>query len=125
MSEGDYQQWLDDHLWRPTPDSGLEVVADISPAEWIGEHLRGGSFQVGIMVPDCFEAYARIFFPFVGDHIYDDHGQIVDNERITWTQLAARNGKLAHSLMEAETISATDDGHEHPLTLYSCLSDEQ
>lgn len=77
-----------------------------------------------MMVPDCFEAYARIFFPFVGDYIYSG-GQVVDNERITWAEMARRNGHVAHALMEAETICATQSGDGQPRTLYSTLSNEQ
>jgi len=50
---------------------------------------------------------ARIFFPFAGEDIVVDG--LPDNEHITWTDMARRNGRMAHALMEAETIQATED----------------
>jgi hypothetical protein len=125
MSKRDYEQWRNDHLWRPSLATGLEIVEDPSAAQWIAVHLHPGSFRVEMMVPDCFESYARIFFPFVGDYIYDDYGRIVDNERVTWSEVAVGNGKVPHALMEAETICAADPGHGHPGALYNSLSEEQ
>jgi hypothetical protein len=55
-----------------------------------------------------FEAYARIFFPFTGAHIEED-GE-ARQEHITRAQLAARNGRIAHALMEQETIERRPDG---------------
>lgn len=120
MSKAEYGSWLEANLWRPSRTAGLEVADDISEASWIGDNLQPGAFQVGMMVPDCFEAYARLFFPFVGERIYSDD-RAVDNERITWAETARRNGRVAHALMEAETISAANQ----PPQLYSSFSTDQ
>ena len=69
------------------------------------------------MGPDCFDAYARIFYPIVGETIYRD-GRPVDTERITWTEMALRNGRTPHALMELETIAPAEG-------VYGCFADEQ
>jgi hypothetical protein len=53
-----------------------------------------------MMSPQGFEAYARIFFPF-------------DGENLSWTEVARRNGRTAHALMERETIAGDDDAALH------------
>jgi len=57
-------------------------------------------------VPVGFEACARLFFPFEGEE--------------TWTQVARRNGRIPHALMEEETVGVATDG-----TPDGCPSDEQ
>ena len=99
MSPAEYAAWLESALWRPSRVPGLEVADDLSAAGWIAEHLRPGTYQVHMTVPDCFEAYARIFFA------YSD-----GETTLTWTELARRNGKVAHALVEQETITAGPDG---------------
>jgi hypothetical protein len=73
-------------------------------------------------VPQGFEAYARIFFPFPGEDIIED-GQVVGQEIITWTEMARRNGRIAHALMEPETIQ-TAPGRRRADPGYQ-LADEQ
>jgi hypothetical protein len=79
------------HGWYPPRDGDLVLERDLTPAAWIEPLLVAGSFEVRMMVPQGFEAYARIFFPFVGEHI-------------TWTEMARRSGRIAHAVMEQETI---------------------
>jgi hypothetical protein len=97
--------------------AGLEVATDTSCAAWIGSHLHPESFRVDMTVPECFEAYARIFYPIVGETIYRD-GRPVDTERITWTEMALRKGRTPHALMELETIAPGEP-------VYDCFADEQ
>lgn len=61
-------------------------------------------------VPQSFEAYARIFFPY-------------DGESLSWTEAARRNGRTPHALMERETIAAGDDRYGHSVS--DRLSQEQ
>lgn len=117
MSQAAYRAWLEDHLWRPSQVAGLEVATDISPAEWIGDHLHPATFQVHMMVPDCFDACARVFYPIVGETLYEN-GRPVGNERITWTEMALRNGRTPHALMEQETIAPGE-------TVYHCFAEDQ
>jgi hypothetical protein len=44
-----------------------------------------------MMVPRGFEAYARVFFPFPGADIVAN-GEVVNQELITWAEMARRNG---------------------------------
>lgn len=89
------------HGWYPSHESGLVPESDLAPAAWIRPLLTEDSFQVRMTVPQGFEAYARIFFPF--------------DEHLTWTEMARRNGRIAHALMEEETIQAAPGRHRaHP-----------
>ena len=47
------------------PSRGTELViqSDLTPAAWIEPLLFGDWSDVRAMVPEGFEAYARIFFP--------------------------------------------------------------
>jgi hypothetical protein len=98
ISQAEYAAWLEAALWRPSRVPGLEVANDLSAAGWIAEHLHPGTLEVRMTVPDCFEAYARIFFA------YSD-----GETTLTWTELARRNGRVAHALMEQETVTMGHD----------------
>jgi hypothetical protein len=119
MSRREHAAWLEENLWRPSEAGGLEVPADTSPAAWIGENLSPGTFEVRMTVPEAFDAYARIFFPFARDAVLHDGSG--PDATLTWTEVAALNGRAAHALMEAETISAPDRRG----VLYGSLSDAQ
>ena len=123
MSRRAYVRWLEENLWRPSRIPGLTVPVDTSPAAWIGERLTPGGFEVRMMVPDGFEAYARIFFPFVRDAVLHD-GSPAD-ATLTWSEVAALNGRTAHALMESETISPTTQAQGRRSGLYSSFSPAQ
>jgi hypothetical protein len=123
ISQDEYMVWLEANLWRPSRVVGLEVPLDTSPAEWIGDALSPATFEVRMMVPDGFQAYARVFFPFAAQPVYRD-GRQVDNERFIWTEVASANCKTAHALMEAETIS-TGSAYGGGTGLYGSFSEEQ
>jgi hypothetical protein len=105
VSHREYDAWHDTHAWSPSPASGLVVESDLAPAAWIEPRLRAGSFDVAMTVPQGFEAYARILFPFEGDGIETD-GMVTSRKHITWTEMARRNRRTPHALMEQETIVA-------------------
>jgi hypothetical protein len=109
MSRREYEEWLDTHTWSPSPESRLVIESDLTPAAWIEPRLCKGSFEVCMTAPQGFEAYARILFPFVGDDVVRD-GKVIDQEHITWTEMARRNGRVAHALMEPETIRGPEGG---------------
>lgn len=96
MTQTDYEAWYVAHAWSPSAASGLAFESDLAPAAWIEPRLRARSFTVGMTAPEGFEAYARILFPFTGE----------DDEHISWTETARRNGRVPHALMEQETILA-------------------
>lgn len=105
MSRREQEAWLEAHLWQPSPESGLDIETDLAPARWIEPRLRQGSSEIGHIVPRGYAAYARIFFPFAGELVVTD-GRVNDQEQVTWTETADRNGRVAHALMEQETYLA-------------------
>jgi hypothetical protein len=120
MPRPEYEAWYDAHAWSPSPASGLVSESDLAPAAWIEPRLRARSFDVSMTAPQGFEAYARILFPFAGEDIETD-GTVTSQEHITWTETARRNRRVAHALMEQETILAP--GQE--ATCLNELADEQ
>jgi hypothetical protein len=72
---------------------------DSAGADWLGERLlppwsgADGGNPVGAIVPTGFEAYARI------THSPDPAS------RLTWTEVAAATGRIAHPLMEWHRIT--------------------
>jgi hypothetical protein len=105
MTRAEYGAWYEEHAWSPAVASGLSIQSDLNPAAWIEPQLRPGTFDVSMTVPQGFEAYARILFPFIGEDILTD-GRVTDQEHVTWTETARRNGRVPHALMERETIVA-------------------
>jgi hypothetical protein len=120
MSAAEYAQWRDEHTWAPPPGSRLVIEDDLAPAAWIEPLLVPGSSRVYGMAPRLFEAYARVFFPFPGDDIVAD-GKVIDQERITWTELARRNGRTAHAIPRipgwtySTTPAASSPGCHNPV----------
>jgi hypothetical protein len=109
MSQREYEQWRDASTWDPARDAtGLQLQDDLSPASWIEPLLLPGSFEVRMLTPQAFEDYARIFFPFSVVHAEVDTDGAEDD--MTWAEMAARNGKVRHALMEAETIAGDTPG---------------
>ena len=123
MSRREYEEWRDVHTWDPSRDSKLVVQNDLAPAAWIEPLLVPDSFEVRMTVPQGFDAYARIFFPFVGADIAEE-GE-ARQEHITWAEMARRNGRIAHALMEQETILAGPDGRDEHETCYNSMAWEQ
>ena len=102
MSGREYEAWRDARAWDPSRMTELVVCADLGAAQWIEPLLVPGSYEVRMTVPQGFAAYARIFFPFVVADFVED-GEL-RQEYLTWTEVARRNGRTAHALMEQETI---------------------
>jgi hypothetical protein len=85
--------------------------------------LAPGTFEVQMTVPRGFEAYARIFFPFVGQ-AEKVEGQYAE-QHVTWRELAGRNGRAFHALMERETVDVGADGEATYGETYGELAPEQ
>ena len=64
MSEQEYEQWRDEHTWRPGSQSGLVLQADLEPAAWIEPLLPDWESPVSVLLPLGFDAYARIFIEY-------------------------------------------------------------
>lgn len=111
-----------------TPDDSIEMgvlkfVRDVSPARWVVERIHGFAVNVGSIVPEGFEAYARVFHP-AARVVWDDS---VPEERprdsdaaaavgvrpravvpVPWAEVAAANGRVMHAEAQFETISGVD-----------------
>lgn len=124
MSPRADEQWRDEHSWDPSRGTDLVIQGDLAPAAWIEPLLVPGSVQVQMTVPQGFDAYARVFFPFPGADIVAD-GEVVEQGLVTWTQMARQNGRTAHALMEAETILAGRAGDDCPGAGSGSLAGEQ
>ena len=96
----------------PARETELVVQSDLAPAGWIEPLLVPDSFEVRMTVPQGFDAYARIFFPFIGADIEVD-GE-ARQEHLTWGQIAQRNGRISHAMMEPETIGQRPDSDAEP-----------
>jgi hypothetical protein len=105
-------------VWSPVPASGLAIETDLTPAAWIEPRLRARSFEVGMTAPAGFEAYARILFPFEAEETAPDG---TGQAHVTWTETARRSHRIAHALMEQETIQ--EPGRDEPVL--DELADEQ
>jgi len=73
--------------------AGFGWLPDVSPAAWIRPRLHPFGQDVGSVIPDGFEAYARLFHPVEVDH------------RERWSDVAQRNGRIVHSEMQFHLIS--------------------
>jgi hypothetical protein len=82
---------------------GLPVETDVSSGIWISSaRRRGAPGTVGALVPAVFEAYARVFHPavrYAGD----------DDVEVSWAEVAAHNGTVAHPLMQWVPLTGSWD----------------
>src|ERR1700674_4022165 len=78
---------------------GSHVVAawsgEVAEGAWIVERLHPFSRDVGSVVPEGFAAYARVLHPL--------DARVHGTSR--WAEVAARNGRIAHSEMQLHRIS--------------------
>ena len=79
---------------------GLPVETDVSPGAWIADAAVpfGPGATVASLVPPVFEAYARVFHP-----AYRYAG--LDDDEVTWAEVAAANGTVPHPLMQWPAIT--------------------
>jgi hypothetical protein len=123
MSRREYEEWRDANTWDPARETELVVQNDLAPARWIEPRLVPDSFEVRMTVPQGFDAYARIFFPFTGADIEVD-GE-ARQEHLTWGQIAQRNGRIVHAVMESEAIGQRPDTDAEPDCCCGEMGDEQ
>jgi hypothetical protein len=76
--------------------AGFGWLRDVSPAAWIGPRLHPFAQDIGSVIPQGFEAYARLFHPVPVD----------DSRRERWSDVAARTGRIVHSEMQFHMIAA-------------------
>lgn len=77
-----------------TESVALDWTTNVEHADWWVGRLHPFGDDVGSVVPDSFEAYARIFHPVD-----------VDGRRMTWAAIATANGRVAHADMQFEAIT--------------------
>ena len=59
----------------------LEIVNDVSPANWIVASVRNFQYDVGSLLPVTFEAYARVLHPA-------SLGSWGDTVDVAWSEVA-------------------------------------
>src|SRR2546423_4840197 len=74
---------------------GFDWLRDVSPAAWIGPRLHPFAQDVGSIIPEGFDAYARLLHPVP---VHPDR-----HER--WSDVAQRNGRIVHPEMQFHQIS--------------------
>ena len=92
----------DDVEWAPAPlPPGVELVRDTAAARWLEESVSRSPFHtVGHLVPDVFEAHARVLHP-ARSGLYE--------EPVRWSAVAAKTGRVVHPLMQFERIAGLPD----------------
>jgi hypothetical protein len=114
MPRRDHEEWLEANSWDPIRNTDLVVESDLRPAAWLEPALSPGTHQVRMTAPQGYEAYARILFPFHTESALD--GQDQSEKFTSWHELAARNGRTVHPLMERDAIDiGTDDWPDYRL----------
>ena len=92
------------------PD-GVELLKGVAPAEWVAERLWRSAphkgLLVGSLIPEGFEAYARIFHP--ASYQSDDR----EWHRVSWATVADWYGKVVHPQMTFPRL-VNLDWLEHP-----------
>jgi hypothetical protein len=78
---------------------GLPVESDVALGVWISSaRRRGEPGTLGALLPPTFPSYARVLHPavrYAGD----------DDIEVTWAEVAAHNGTVAHPLMQWHAIT--------------------
>jgi hypothetical protein len=73
-------------------------VADLTAAGWIKSRLHPFARDVGSVIPEGFDDYARVFHPAYRDG--PDHP-------VTWRDIAIANGRTVHAEMQFGNIAGT------------------
>jgi hypothetical protein len=72
----------------------LRLVDDVSSADWIVARVRNFEHDVGSLLPVGFAAYARVCHPAMRRLDGDAWAEV------SWSQVAAANGRVTHASME-------------------------
>jgi hypothetical protein len=121
MSDEQREQWCDEHTVHLDRIDGLRLLTDTTPVWWLGPRMHESARGALLWVPDGYEAYARIFFPYQLHELptgYHDNPAARESEVKVWTEpwstVASRHGKVARALMQRDPI---DEGEEEGVTL--------
>jgi len=74
----------------------LSLVEDLSVADWIAPRLGAFGGPVSSVIPRGFPAYARVLHPVVDR----------DGRSVTWSVVCAKTGRVAHPLMQWQSINS-------------------
>lgn len=90
----------------------LTYQPDVSRGSWIRGRL-GDWNTIASVVPQDFDAYARIFHPVDGQLLgwHNDVPVTEESRRFRWREIAAKHGTVYHPLMQWDAILA---GYETP-----------
>ena len=80
---------------------GLTFLTDVSAGRWVEDGFSPRFSTLGALVPDGFEAHARVLHPALDDAF----------EPVQWSTVAKWSGRVHHPLMSFEGISSPADGH--------------
>jgi hypothetical protein len=82
---------------------GLPIEPDVSAGVWISSaRRRGERGALSALLPAVFEGYARVLHPavrYAGD----------DDVEVSWSEVAAHNGTVAHPLMQWTSLTGSWD----------------
>ena|SRR5579859_3244599 len=82
---------------------------EVEAARWIRERLHPLARDVGAVVPEGFEAYARIFHP----------ARALHDTEVRWSEVAAASGRTVHPEMQFHSIAAPLPGRENAQWVWS------
>ena len=75
-------------------------MGDVEAADWIVAGVRDFRYDVGSLLPQGFEAYARVFHPAL-------RHSAGGPDEVRWAAVAAANGRVAHPGMEWISITGS------------------
>lgn len=115
-SDREREQWYEANTIHLDRIDQFTLLDDTMPAEWIGKRMHESSRGPLLWVPDGFEAYARVFFPYQFHELpegYDEDPLSKQKDVKIWTEswstIATRHGKVAHVLMKREAIDLGEE----------------
>ncbi len=81
--------------------SKLEPASSVAPASWLVEKVLTFAETVTSLVPDGFEAYARVLHPATTGY--------PDETPVTWTEIAASTGRRVHAEVQWPHVAFTSE----------------
>jgi len=86
----------------------LELVTNVEPAAWIVKQLHPFTQDVGSVIPEGYEAYARVFHPAYRN---ERDGNSVP---VRWWEIASANGRIVHPEMQFPGITGSPGPNYDP-----------
>jgi hypothetical protein len=83
------------------PLSKLEPASSVASASWLVEKVRTFAEDMTSLVPEGFEAYARVLHPATSGY--------PDGNRVTWAEIAATTGRTVHAEVQWPHLAFTGE----------------